>query len=77
MSARWNTRAQMWALSISDEDDNVIISSVGLRCGINLLSPFNFDIGGLYCSDVTKSGLEPTLDNINSEVYLIYISPDE
>lgn len=76
MTARWNSRAEFWTLDIADENKSMLIANIALKCGLDLLEPFNLNIGNLYATDITKSGLEPSLDNIGTDVLLVYIAPE-
>lgn len=75
MSAKWNSRAGFWTLDIADEDGAIIISNIALKAGLDLLYPFNLGIGGLYVYDVSETGKEATLNNIGTEVILVYTEP--
>jgi hypothetical protein len=77
MTARWNSRASFWTLDIADENETTVISGLALRSGVDLLEPFTFGIGQLYMYDATETSTEATLSNISSDVFLIYLTPDE
>ena len=76
MSAKWNSRAEFWTLDIADEDGTVILSNIALRAGLDLLAPFNLGMGSLHVYDVSETGKEATLNNIGTDVVLVYMEPD-
>ena len=77
MCVVWNSRSQFFTLDIADENDVVLKANIALRCGLDLLSPFNLGMGRLYAVDMTQTGQEPTLENIGSDVFLFNITDDE
>jgi hypothetical protein len=77
MRARWNSRASFWTLDIADEKNNDIVDGIALKAGVDLLDPYNLGIGGFFIYDTTESSIEATLDNIGSDVALVYLTPEE
>lgn len=76
LTAAWNSRAEFWTLDIADEDGIIILSNIALRAGLDLLYPFNLGMGSLHVYDVSETGKEATLNNIGTEVILVYTEPD-
>lgn len=72
----WNSRASFWSMSIS-ENDSFLIRGIALKVGLNLLEQYNFELGALLVVDVTNSGLEANLSNINSSAFLIHFTQEE
>ena len=71
--AQWNERASFWTLDMQDEDGQMLIQDIALKCGVDLLSPFNFGIGKLFAVDLTESGQEATLSNIGIDVFIVLV----
>ena len=76
MRVKWNSRMRFFTLDIS-EGANAYIKGLALKTGLNLLDPFNFGIGGLIVVDVTNTGLEMTLENVGTDVFLIHFTEAE
>lgn len=77
MLAKWNSRSEFWTLDIFDDNQNVIISDIALKAGMNLLAPFNFNIGALVVVSASEAAMEMTLSNVGTEVVLLYLTNNE
>lgn len=71
VEAHWSAIAAYWTLTIVRLDTSAtLLAGVPLVCGIDLLGPYNFGIGRLIA--VTSTGLNPTLDNIGTDVIVYW-----
>ena len=77
MTAKWNSRASFWTLDIADENKIAIVNGVTLKTGSDLLSPYNFGIGGLYVYNASDTEQEATLETIGVDAVLVYLTPEE
>lgn len=77
MTAKWNTRASFWTLDIADENQTAIVNGITLKTGSDLLSPYNFGIGGLYVYNTSTEEPEATIDTIGVDAVLVYMTPEE
>ncbi len=76
MQLRWNTRSRFWTLDIVEK--NVFqIFGIALKVGLDLLEPFNFDIGALIVIDITNTNQEMNLNNVGSDSFLVHFTKEE
>lgn len=77
LTAKWNSRSEIWFLDIQDEDGNNLILGVALKLGARLLKQFNLGIGDFIMVDDTATNTEANLSNISVSTRLVYFAPDE
>ena len=77
MDAKWNSRASFWTLDIADENKVSIVNGITLKTGSDLLSPYNFGIGGLYVYNASDTEPDATLETIGVDAVLVYLTPEE
>ena len=54
-----------------------IIASAPLVLGQDLLEPYNFGVGSIFCVDTTGHGLDAGPDDLGERVKVYWFSPDE
>lgn len=77
---RWNSRDAAWYFDLLEQDGTVIVQSVKIVLGAPLARATThalFDAGVLVARDTTKSGLEPTIDDLGTRVQLWYLTRAE
>lgn len=75
LAFRFNTRATIWIMNISDEDSNIIIAGIPLLLGVNLLGRFQdsrLPPGSLFVNNFSEANIEATRDNLGEDVLLLY-----
>lgn len=60
-----------WSMELY-ENERLIIAGIVLRCGCDMLAPYQLGLGALI-----MTGEEPTLDNLGVRNTLIWASEDE
>lgn len=60
-----------WNLTI-EEDEEVLVEGLLLRCGCDILGPYQLGLGKLV-----MIGEEPTLDNLGTTNQLVWVAEDE
>ena len=75
---RYNDRSGVWTLDMSNNTTKeVLLQSVPLVLGCNLLEPYNFGIGALVVKDTSNRGREATADDLGDRVKVYWLSADE
>lgn len=72
---RYNTQAGYWIMQISDNNKNVLIDSIPLICGLNLLAQYSYlRIGSayIYKVDPTLSMDNPDSANLGTNFLMIW-----
>lgn len=72
---KYNTRASKWHLSISDENESPIFSGATLALGVNYLELYTDERlpdGILYVFNFESPFVEPTRENLGSDVFLVF-----
>lgn len=76
--ARYNDRSGVWTVDLyNDATKALIVASLPLVLGQDLLEPYNFDMGSLLCVDTTTQGQEAGPEDLGSRVKVYWFSPDE
>ena len=73
---RWNTASSCWTLDLSDANGNLILGSIPVIPGVNLLEQFDYlELGGaLVASTDYDPNAVPTFDNLGSTGHLYWIA---
>lgn len=75
---KFNDRSAVWTLDLLDAvTQAVIISSLPLVLGQDLLEPYNLGIGSILCVDSTGQGVDAGPDDLGDRVKVYWLSPDE
>ena len=79
LKVTWNIRLEAWVLSISDEDQVLLVSELTLVQGAELLGPYPAvqGLGAMEVVDTEGHYAEATLDNLGDTVLLLYYTPEE
>lgn len=78
IEAKYNDRSGIWTLDIYDaQTQALIIASMPIVIGQDLLEPYNFGIGSILCVDTTGQGLDAGPDDLGDRVKVYWFSPDE
>lgn len=79
----WVGRAEAWMLDLAAADGTPLLSGLPIRVGQDLLRPHvGADLpgnghGALVAFDTSGSGTDPTRDDLNTRVRLIYVPASE
>lgn len=73
---RYQPLLDRWSLTLS-EGGVVFLGAQRLTTGTDLLRPFNFNLGGLFCKDTSGEGVDPGRDDFESRVQLLHVSEAE
>lgn len=73
----WNDPSSTWLVSIADESNNPILSSIPLVTGADLLEQFEYlGIGGqLIVQTDNDPNAVPTYQNLGSTGHLFFLAP--
>ena len=75
---KYNDRSGVWTLDLYDATTQaLVVASLAMVIGHDLLEPYNFGIGRLFCFDMTNQGLDAGPDDLGDRVKLYWFSPDE
>jgi hypothetical protein len=72
---RFNTEAKYWVLDVYNSENDSLIVSLNLVCGLNLLEQYSYlNIGSAYIYKVDNSLFDdiPNEYNIGSDFYLVW-----
>lgn len=72
---RFNSRATVWMMNISDENSVIILSGIPLLLGVSLLGRFQdskLPPGPLFVENFSNENVEATRDNLGEDVLLLY-----
>jgi hypothetical protein len=75
LSFRFNSRATIWMMNVSDENSNIIVSGIALLLGVDLLGRFQdsrLPAGSLFLNNFSEENVEATRDNLGEDVLLLY-----
>lgn len=76
----WNQREQKWYLSIADQDEVPIVSSIKLVANFpltHLLVDSRSPPGELFAMDTSGNGLDPLLSDLGTRVLLLYMDAED
>jgi hypothetical protein len=75
---KFNDRSGVWTLDLSDDTTKeVLLQSVPLVLGCNLLGPYNFGMGAMLVVDTSNQGKDATADDLGERVKVYWFSEDE
>jgi hypothetical protein len=74
---QFNSRSGVWTFDLYDAADRMMIASVALVLGQDLLEPYNFGIGRIVCIDTSKQGVEAGPNDLGVRVKVYWVSEDE
>lgn len=75
---KFNDRSGVWTADIYDAVSKLlIVSSLALVLGQDLLEPYNFGMGSLFCVDTSGQGLDAGPDELGARVKVYWASQDE
>ena len=75
---KYNDRSGVWTLDLYDATTQALVAaSLAMVIGHDLLEPYNFGIGRLFCFDMTNQGLDAGPNDLGDRVKLYWFSPDE
>lgn len=78
LEVRYNERAGVWALTIGDAvAQTVLLDSLPLVLGVDLLQPYNLGIGSIIVNDEDGNGLDAGPDDLGVRIKAYWISPDD
>jgi hypothetical protein len=77
-NVKFNDRSGVWTLDLSDDATKaVLLQSVPLVLGCDLLEPYNFGIGRIMVMDTTNRGKDATAADLGDRVKVYWFSSDE
>jgi hypothetical protein len=76
--SKYNDRSGVWTLDLYDAATKaLIVASLPLVIGQDLLEPYNFDMGSILCVDTTGQGMDAGPDELGDRVKVYWFSADE
>lgn len=72
---RYNSRAEHWALDLSDAGANALLCGIAVRLGVDLLAQYSdarFPAGRLFAMNWVSQYADPDRSNFGADVALIY-----
>ena len=72
----WNSRGNYFSANLS-RDGEELINGLVLKTGVQLLEPYNFNIGGLFVINATGNKQEMTINNVNTDTFLFHFTEEE
>ena len=78
IDAKYNDRSGVWTLDLYDAATQaLVVASLPLVIGQDLLEPYNFGIGSILCVDTSGQGADAGPDDLGERVKVYWFSPDE
>lgn len=80
LAIKYNYQADMWSLTMSDLENNILVEDIPMMVGRNLLAPhkdLQEDIGQLWMIDNEALNKDATAETLGESVFLVYYPPDE
>lgn len=75
---KYNDRAGVWTFDLYlDETDAPILLGVPIVTGVEILEPYNLEIGQLLAVDQSSQALDATSEDLGTRVVLYWMSDDE
>lgn len=72
----WNNAGDNWELTIQNQNEIVIASSLPLLLGVDVLSQLGYlEIGGRLVIVSDEIGVKPTYENLGITTHLLFITP--
>ncbi len=72
---RFNSRATIWMMNISDQNNNIIVAGVPLLLGVDLLAQYQdsrLPPGPLFVINLKDDYVEADRDSLGEDVLLLY-----
>jgi hypothetical protein len=77
-NVHFNDRSKVWTFDLSETStSNVLLQSIPIVLGINLLRAYNLNIGSIVALDTTNQNQDATATDLGTRVKVYWISPDE
>lgn len=78
VDVKFNDRSGVWTFDLSDDaTKSVLLQSIPLVLGQDLLEPYNLGIGRMMAFDTTNAGKDATADDLGDRIKVYWISGDE
>lgn len=78
IEAKYNDRSGVWTIDLYDGPTReLIVASLPLVIGQDLLEPYNFGIGRILCVDGAGQGRDAGHDDLGERVKVYWFSPGE
>lgn len=75
---KFNSRSSVWTFDLAvARTKEVLLQSIPILTGVDLLHPYNLGIGRLIAGDTTGKGLDAKEDDLGTRVKLFWYSPSE
>ncbi len=75
---KFNSRSGVWTFDLAVSSTKaVLLQSIPIILGADLLQPYNLGIGRLIASDTSNRSKDATSDDLGTRVKLIWFSPEE
>ena len=75
---KFNSRSGVWTFDLSVASTKaVLLQSVPIVLGADLLEPYNLDIGRLIAADTSNRGRDAAADDLGTRVKLFWFSVEE
>lgn len=75
---RFNDRSGVWTFDLYDgASQQLMVASVPMVLGQDLLEPYNFGIGSILCVDANGTGIDAGPDDLGDRVKVYWFSADE
>lgn len=74
LELNYNEIAGYWSMTISDGNQNLLLSAVPLLCGLNILAPYAYlGIGSIFILNVGNSDTDsPTDTNLGTDFVMVW-----
>ncbi len=78
IEAKYNDRSGVWTFDLYDgASQQLMVASVPMVLGQDLLEPYNFGIGSILCVDANGTGIDAGPDDLGDRVKVYWFSADE
>lgn len=75
---KFNSRSGVWTFDLTVATTKaILLQSIPIVLGADLLEPYNLAIGRLIAVDSTSRGRDALDDDLGARVKLVWFSPDE
>lgn len=78
VACRYNTRAGFWTVDMAETvTGKILFTGSPLVLGVDILAPYNFNIGSIFTVDTTGQGIEAGADDLGARVVVYWSAPGE
>lgn len=77
IETKYNDRSGVWTIDLYDASTVLIAASLPMVIGQDLLEPYNFGIGRIFCFDTSNQGIDAGPDDLGDRIRVYWFSPDE